>query len=309
MERKRGETSSSCDKKVIGRKEKSMSLEKDAKKEEEEEKEKLVTLRIFRGIADDRSQDRFDVFTVPYVDGMVVLNAIHYIQSHIDPTLSARWNCKAGRCGSCSAEINGLPRLMCKTPVSQFVGKEEITVEPMKSFPFLKDLATDISESFEIAKNIPPFASEKESSTSIWKMQQIDVDKGRELRRCIECFLCLDVCHVFRRREHGYIGPRWIMKTATFDNHPLDSEDRSDWLSNIAGLQYCNISKCCEEVCPEHIKITEDAIIPEKESVLDKRYDPLFSMHIHAKDLDLNQYRKLKERTLLDQIQSVYERK
>ncbi len=237
---------------------------------------KQVTLRVFRGLGSDRSKDRYEVFTVPYQEGMVVLNAIHHIQSHFDSSLSARWNCKAGRCGSCSAEINGVPKLMCKTPVDRYEG--EITVEPMKAFPLLRDLVTDVSASWKIAKMIPPFAP-KESTDSIWKMNQRDVDRSNEFRKCIECFLCQDVCHVIREHKSEYIGPRFVVKAASLDMHPLDSLNRSDFMKNKAGLGYCNITKCCQEVCPEHIVITDNAIIPEKERVVDTHYDPLVWMY------------------------------
>jgi succinate dehydrogenase / fumarate reductase iron-sulfur subunit len=239
---------------------------------EKSKSRKDVVLRIFRGLGSDRSKDRYETFTVPYEDGMVVLNAIHYIQSHFDSSLSARWNCKAGRCGSCSAEINGFPRLMCKTPVSHYEG--EITVEPMQAFPLLRDLVTDVSENYEVAKTIPPF-THAESSDKPWIMHQKDVDRSRDFRKCIECFLCQDICHVVREHKADYIGPRYVVKAASFDMHPLDTIDRSDYLKNKAGIGYCNITKCCQEVCPEHIIITDDAIIPEKERVVDTYYDPI----------------------------------
>jgi succinate dehydrogenase / fumarate reductase iron-sulfur subunit len=235
-----------------------------------------VTLKVFRGMENDRAKDRFESYTVPYTDGMVVLNAIHYIQSHIDSSLSARWNCKAGRCGSCSAEINGVPRLMCKTPVDKFEG--EITVEPMRAFPLVRDLVTDVSQNWEVARAIPPFTP-KESTDHVWSLRQADVDRSREFRKCIECFLCQDVCHVVREHKADYVGPRWIVKAASFDMHPLDSINRSDYLKNDAGIGYCNITKCCQEICPEHIIITDDAIIPEKERVVDAHYDPILWLY------------------------------
>ena len=233
---------------------------------------KDVVLRIFRGLGSDRSKDRYETFTVPYENGMVVLNAIHYIQSHFDSSLSARWNCKAGRCGSCSAEINGFPRLMCKTPVADIEG--EITVEPMKAFPLVRDLVTDVTENYEVAKTIPPFTP-LDSQDKVWIMHQMDVDRSREFRKCIECFLCQDICHVVREHKADYIGPRYVVKAASFDMHPLDTIDRSEYLKSKAGIGYCNITKCCQEVCPEHIIITDDAIIPEKERVVDTHYDPI----------------------------------
>jgi succinate dehydrogenase / fumarate reductase iron-sulfur subunit len=89
-------------------------------------------------------------------------------------------------------------------------------------------------------------------------------------------------------REHkaDYVGPRFIVKAASFDMHPLDKVDRSDFLKEKAGIGYCNITKCCQEVCPEHIIITDDAIIPEKERVVDTHYDPILWVYNKIKRSD-----------------------
>ena len=237
-----------------------------------------VKLKVLRGNKNDPASVRYDSFEVPREDGMVVLNAIHYIQANLDPSLSARWNCKAGRCGSCSAEINGRPRLMCKTPVDSIEG--EITVEPMKAFPHLRDLVTNVSENWKVAAMIPPFPP-KRGAGEDWRVFQQDVDRSREFRRCIECFLCQDVCHVVREHEADYVGPRWVVKAASLDMHPMDGVNRSKFMKETGGLGYCNITKCCQEVCPEHIVITDDAIIPEKERVVDTHYDPLLFLYRH----------------------------
>ncbi|MDA4127947.1 MAG: succinate dehydrogenase/fumarate reductase iron-sulfur subunit [Thaumarchaeota archaeon] len=237
---------------------------------------KTVRLRVSRGNGTDPSSRRFDSFEVPHENGMVVLNAIHYIQANLDPSLSARWNCKAGRCGSCSAEINGKPKLMCKTPVDTYDG--EITVEPMRAFPLLRDLVTDVSENWKVAMMIPPFTP-KESTDDPWRFFQRDVDRSREFRKCIECFLCQDVCHVVREHKADYIGPRWVVKAAALDMHPMDALNRSEFMKDEGGLGYCNITKCCQEICPEHIVITDNAIIPEKERVVDSHYDPILWLY------------------------------
>jgi succinate dehydrogenase / fumarate reductase iron-sulfur subunit len=161
---------------------------------------------------------------------------------------------------------------MCKTPVDRYKG--EITVEPMRAFPHIRDLVTDVSENWEIAKTIPPFTP-KQTDGKPWRFQQIDVERSRELRKCIECFLCQDVCHVIREHKADYMGPRWVVKAASLDFHPMDALNRSKYVHDEGGLGYCNITKCCQEICPEHIIITDDAIIPEKERVADRYYDPI----------------------------------
>ncbi len=144
----------------------------------------------------------------------------------------------------------------------------------MKAFPRLRDLVTDVSENYEVAKTISSFTPRK-AADHVWNMHQIDVDRSREFRKCIECFLCQDVCHVVREHKADYIRPRFIVKGASFDMHPFDSLNRSDYLSENGGIGFCNVTKCCQEVCPEHIIITDDGIIPEKERVVDTHYDPI----------------------------------
>ncbi len=228
-----------------------------------------AVLRVFRGDPSGGAEREYTVSTLP---GMVVLDALHQIQAEQDGTLAVRWNCKAARCGSCSAEVNGRPRLLCKTRLDEFVGP--IQVQPMRTFPLVKDLVTDVSFNYEVNQRIQPFLPKEAGPFRIF---QQDVDRMQEFRKCIECFLCQDVCHVLR--EHGqhaaYFGPRYMVRMAALEMHPMDTADRRDQLAGDAGIAYCNITKCCEEVCPEHIHITDNAIIPLKERVADERWDPL----------------------------------
>ena len=234
-----------------------------------------MRLRVFRGSPGEPST--FAEFDVPVEEGMVVLDALHWIQAHVAPDLAVRWNCKAARCGSCSAEVNGLPRLTCKTRLSDFPEREPITVEPMRDFPLIRDLVTDVSWNYAINRSIPPFSPPPGIPQSEWRWQQEDVERVQEFRKCIECFLCQDVCHVLRNHEieNPFIGPRFLVRTAGLDMHPMDAADRTPYVKDEGGIGYCNITKCCTEVCPEHIKITDNAIIPLKERVVDRYYDPV----------------------------------
>src|SRR5262245_41497729 len=230
-----------------------------------------ATLRVYRG---DAANGQEVEYKVPIEPGMVVLDAINWIQAHQAPDLAVRWNCKAAKCGSCSAEVNGKPALMCKSRMEHFPAGVPIVVRPMKTFPIVKDLVTDVSWNYEVNKRIPPFQPRKDAD---WRWQQSDVDRVQEFRKCIECFLCQDVCHVLRTHElkHQFAGPRFLVRIAGLEMHPMDGADRTGFLKDTAGIGLCNITKCCTEVCPESITITDNAIIPLKERVVDRFYDPL----------------------------------
>jgi succinate dehydrogenase / fumarate reductase iron-sulfur subunit len=234
-----------------------------------------ATFRIWRG---DGTGGRFVEYAVEVAEGMVVLDALHRIQAEQAGDLAIRWNCKAGKCGSCSAEVNGMPRLTCMTRLSELPAGEPVTVEPMKTFPIIKDLVTDVSWNYEVKKGIQPFDPRPpDRPDGGWVMFQKDVDRIQEFRRCIECYLCQDVCHVLR--DHGlherFIGPRFLVHAAALEMHPLDTADRAADLKERHGIGYCNITKCCTNVCPEGIVITNNAIIPLKERVTDRFYDPI----------------------------------
>jgi succinate dehydrogenase / fumarate reductase, iron-sulfur subunit len=230
-----------------------------------------ATLRVFRG--GPEGGQAVD-YSVPVAPGMVVLDALHSIQAHQAPDLAVRWNCKAGKCGSCSAEVNGRPRLTCKTRMDSLPRDKPITVNPMKTFPIIRDLVTDVSWNYEVNRKIPPFTPRPGVE---WKMNQSDLDRVQEFRKCIECFLCQDVCHVLRDhdKKRQFAGPRFFVRVAGLEMHPLDGVSRTGLLKDTLGLGLCNITKCCTEVCPEDIHITDNAIIPLKERVVDDFYDPL----------------------------------
>ena len=243
-----------------------------------------VHLRVRRGKAgEDKGLQDFELMVE---EGMVVLDAIHKIQADQDPTLACRWNCKAGKCGSCSAEINGVPRLMCMTRIDELPAGP-IVVEPVKTFPLKKDLVADVQWNYKVNKQIQPFTprekTPEEAKRGEFKMKQMDVDRVQEFRKCIECFLCQDTCHVLRNqdgmgdptRDGNFYGPRFMIRIASLEMHPADAADRVPLLRHEAGVGFCNINKCCTEVCPEHINITDNGIIPMKERVADRYYDPV----------------------------------
>jgi succinate dehydrogenase / fumarate reductase iron-sulfur subunit len=237
-----------------------------------------ATFRIWRG---DAASGEFRDYSTAVSDGMVVLDAVHRVQAEQANDLAVRWNCKAGKCGSCSAEVNGSPRLMCMTRLNELDMAKPVTVEPMRAFPLIRDLVTDVSWNYRAKKSIKKFKPRPaDAPDGTWRMQQVDVERVQEFRKCIECFLCQDVCHVLRDHHlfDSFVGPRHGVYAAALEMQPLDTEDRVRDLRDKHGLGYCNITKCCTKVCPEHITITDNALIPLKERVVDRLYDPVAKM-------------------------------
>ena len=213
----------------------------------------MARFRIWRG---NKQGGEFADYDAEVVEGMVVLDAVLQIQAQKANDLAVRWNCKAGKCGSCSAEVNGVPRLMCMTRLSDLPLEDPVMVEPMKAFPSIKDLVTDVSWNFNVKKRIKKFDPRPPD---------------------VECFLCQDVCHVLRDHQlhEKFVGPRFLLYVAALAMHPLDRQERLRELKESQGVGFCNITKCCTNVCPENITITDNAIIPLKERVVDRFYDPV----------------------------------
>ncbi len=233
------------------------------------------TFKIYRG---DHKNGVLVHFETPVQEGMVVLDVLHKIQAEQANDLAVRWNCKAGKCGSCSVEINGKPKLSCMTRMNEYLPDETITITPLKAFPIIKDLVCDVSWNYRQNKKIKPVKLAPEAKTEKgYVMYQEDIDRVQEFRKCIECFLCQDVCHVLRDhdKKDTFIGPRYMIRVASLEMHPLDIEDRIPELKKEFGAGMCNITRCCTDVCPENINLTDNAIIPLKERIVDRYYDPV----------------------------------
>ena len=238
-----------------------------------------ATFRVWRG---EKGEGAFRDYQTPVSEGMVVLDAIHQIQAEQANDLAVRWNCKAGKCGSCSAEVNGMPKLMCMTRLSDLPLDQPVTVQPLHTFPSIRDLVTDavVDGTFCVKKEIKPGFKPRapDAPDGTWRMQQEDIERVQEVPQVHRVrFLCQDVCHVLRdhHKHEEFIGPRFLVHVAALEMHPLDTEDRVPELKKAHGIGYCNITKCCTKVCPEHITITDNAIIPLKERVVDRFYDPV----------------------------------
>ncbi len=235
----------------------------------------LQNFKIWRG---DKEGGQLVDYKIDVTEGMVVLDVIHRIQAEQAGDLAVRWNCKAGKCGSCSCEINGKPKLSCMTRMNDYKPEETVTVTPLKSFPIIKDLVTDVSWNYKQNKKIKPLQIDKSKKDKKgYVMMQEDVDRIQEFRKCIECYLCQNVCHVIRDQDskEKFVGPRFMIRLAGLEMHPLDTANRIPEIKDEYGSGMCNITRCCTDVCPEHIQITDNGIIPLKERVVDRYYDPV----------------------------------
>ncbi len=148
----------------------------------------------------------------------------------------------------------------------------------MRAFPIIRDLVTDVSYNYEKASELPSFSPPPRDADGKRRMAQIDVERGQEFRKCIECFLCQNVCHVVRDHEENkaaFAGPALLPALRRARHAPAGHPRPARARPGAAGIGMCNITKCCTEVCPEGIKITDNAIIPMKERVVDRKYDPL----------------------------------
>ena len=230
--------------------------------------------KIYRG---DDERGELVNYKCEVTEGMVVLDAILRIQSNQTNDLACRWNCKAGKCGSCSVEINGKPKLACMTRMNGYKEKQTVVITPLKSFPVIKDIVSDVSWNYKQNEKIIPFSPSKKDKEKDFVMMQKDIDRVQHFRKCIECYLCQNVCHVIRDNDtkENFVGPRFMARLASLEMHPYDRADRIPDIKNEHGSGMCNITRCCTEVCPEEIQITDDAIIPLKERVVDRFYDPI----------------------------------
>ena len=160
--------------------------------------------------------------------------------------------------------------------LSIFLMDEPIQIEPIRRLPHIRDFVTNVFWNYEINQHIPPLKLKPREADRTYRMHQKDIERIQEFHKCIEFFLCQNVCHVMRDQQvKKFAGPRFLICIASLAMHPLDTLNRLKELKDVLDICYCNITKCCTEVCPEDIAITDNTIIPLKERVAGAFYDPL----------------------------------
>ena len=216
---------------------------------------------------------------MPAVEGEVVLDVIHRIQAGPAPDLACRWNCKAGKCGSCSAEINGLPRLMCMTRMDALPEGEPVDGGAHADLPHHpRPRHRRVVQLRPWPRQVPAFKPRDPEADGTYRMSR-STSSGARSSASASSASCARTSATSsattRRTRPPTPGRACSSASRSSRSHPLDTNDRRELLRQRMGLGMCNITKCCTEVCPEHIKITDNAIIPLKERVVDASYDPV----------------------------------
>ena len=160
--------------------------------------------------------------------------------------------------------------------LSLFLMDEPIQVEPIRRHAHIRDLVPDVSWNYEINQHNRPLKPKPREANGTYRMQQKYIERIQEFHKCIECFLCQNVCLVMQDQQvKKFAGPSFLIRIASLTMYPLDTLNRLKELKDVFGIGNCNITKCCTEFCPEDITITDNAIIPLKEQVTGSYYDPL----------------------------------
>lgn len=225
-----------------------------------------VMFKVFRS-ENTGKKSMLSSYGIPFEKGMRILDGLMHVQEKIDPTISFRWNCRAGTCGSCTVRVNGVPKLACKTEVSE--SEKEIVIEPLKTLKIVKDLVTNAAEADARLDELSPWFTNKNKGNGFFEIFEEEALDVQEMKRCIHCYACFDSCPV-ERLSKDYIGPKAIVNINSFEMHPRDEGERISGL-NKNGLWNCIMSGCCSDVCPQEIKIAENAIPFAKEKSISLR--------------------------------------
>jgi fumarate reductase iron-sulfur subunit len=218
--------------------------------------EDIATIRVTRYRPEKDSKPYFQEYKIPYRHDMVVLDALNYIKNQIDGSLTYRWSCRMGVCGSCGASVDGEPKLTCEAFLHEFKGRT-ITVEPMAHFPVIKDLVVNFDDFMEKLVRIKPWLiREKEMPVEEgeYKQSAKELDHYAQFSSCINCMLCYSACPIYGLNEK-FLGPA---ATALAYRYIEDSRDqgkdiRFPIVHEIEGAWECTLVGECSVVCPKGV--------------------------------------------------------
>ena len=217
---------------------------------------KQVTLRVKRYRPEKDGEPYYQEYTILYSDDMVLLDALNYIKDEVDPTLTFRWSCRMGICGSCGASVNGRPVLTCGVFIKDF-RRGTIVVDPMANFPILKDLVVDIEDFMHKLHGIRPFILRTEDrplAEGEYLQTPEEVEAYRQQSMCINCMLCYSACPIYGGDSH-FVGPAASALAYRYirDSRDEASDARIGRLSTKAGIWECTFVGECSTVCPKDV--------------------------------------------------------
>ncbi|MEE8546926.1 MAG: succinate dehydrogenase/fumarate reductase iron-sulfur subunit [bacterium] len=218
--------------------------------------EATATLNVTRYSPGQDQMPRSQSYSVPYQRDWVILDALNYIKDHIDGTLSYRWSCRMGVCGSCGMMVNGVPKLTCAVFLRDFY-PQEIRIEPLVNFPIIRDLVIDMSDFLDKLKSVKPWIirkTEKQISEGEYLQTPEELNAYKQFTQCINCMLCYAACPVYGM-EPEFLGPAAIALGYRYnlDSRDQGKESRQAVLGSHEGIWQCTFVGECTEVCPKEV--------------------------------------------------------
>ena len=215
-----------------------------------------VTLIVSRYRPEEESEPTFQSYEVPFREDWVVLDAINHVKDQLDGTLSYRWSCRMGVCGSCGMMVNGRPTLTCEAALSDYM-PSPMRIEPLQFFPVIRDLVVDITDFMQKLKHAKPWIirdEEQALADGEYRQTPAEVDVYKQFSMCINCMLCYAACPVVGL-EPGFIGPAAIALAQRYnmDSRDHGSRERMEILSEHEGMWGCTFVGECTKVCPKNV--------------------------------------------------------
>jgi fumarate reductase iron-sulfur subunit len=215
-----------------------------------------ITLQVARYRPEQQSEITFDQHDVPCPKEWVVLDGLNHIKDRLDGTLSYRWSCRMGICGSCGMTVNGEPKLTCATFLADYA-PGPVRVEPLRNFPVIRDLVVDIGDFMRKLVRVKPWIvrqAEKPLSEGEYRQTPEELDEYKQFSMCINCMLCYAACPIYGL-DPKFIGPAAIALAQRYnlDNRDEGAAERMDVLSEHEGIWGCTFVGECTKVCPKHV--------------------------------------------------------
>ncbi len=215
-----------------------------------------ITLQVARYRPEEDSAVEFQEYEVPCPREWVVLDGLNYIKDRLDGTLSYRWSCRMGICGSCGMTVNGEPKLTCATFLSEYA-PGPIRVEPLKNFPIVRDLIVEIGDFMRKLTSVKPWIvrkAEKPLAEGEYIQTPQELDEYKQFSMCINCMLCYSACPIYGL-DPKFIGPAAIALAQRYnlDNRDEGAQERMHLLSDHEGIWGCTFVGECTKVCPKHV--------------------------------------------------------